>query len=157
MPPRLIMQPGLLGAVDGWVREALAAPVFVLKTNLDNLTGGSRHVLVVWFVWSSKTNLLFARQNCQDELAFCKTNCQDKLAFCKTNCQDALAFSKIKSSRQTCSYQDKLSRQTWSYQDNLSYAGYFYLACSLLTLLKEIKCLHILRTTSLHRLTTLLR
>ena len=92
MPPRLIMQPGLLGAVDGWVREALAAPVFVLKTNLDNLTGGSRHVLVVWFVWSSKTNSLFARQNCQDKLAFCKTNCQDKLAFSKTKRQDNLPF-----------------------------------------------------------------
>ena len=39
---------------------AAEAPVFVLKTNLDNLAGGSRHVLVVCFVWIMKTKLPFA-------------------------------------------------------------------------------------------------
>ena len=43
-------------------------PVFVLKTNLDILAGGSRHVLVVWFVWIMKTNLHLARQTAKTNL-----------------------------------------------------------------------------------------
>ena len=85
-------------------------PVFVLKTKLDNFAGGSRHVWLCGLSGvarltcflqdkTAKTNLLFARQNCQDKLAFCKTNCQDKLAFCK-----------IKSSRQKWTNQDKLAK-----------------------------------------------
>ena len=68
------------------------APVFVLKTNLDILAGGSRHVLVVWFVWIMKTNLLFARQTVKTNLLFARQNCQDKLASTKTKLSRQTSF-----------------------------------------------------------------
>ena len=70
------------------------SPAFVLKTNLDILAEGSRLILIVWFVWTAKTNWILPRQSCQDKLAFSEIICQDKLTCIKTIFRDNLDIKK---------------------------------------------------------------
>ena len=57
-----------MGKAATFTDQDVQAPVFLLKTNLYILLGGSKNVLTVWFVWTGKTNLILPRQNCQDKL-----------------------------------------------------------------------------------------
>ena len=151
-------------------RFPLGCGVQILPSNASfHRFSYSRQILIIWLgdqdmsrlcglsgLWrqtcflqdkTAKTNLLLARQNYQDKLAFSKSKLQDKLAFSKTFCQDNLLFiktfclDKLAVIKTVCQF--KLDH----IEALLSCAGYFYPACSWLTLLKEIKSLHILLTT----------